>query len=209
MPDVLDGLRRARVVAVLRADSADAAVRSADALVAAGVRAIELTYTTPDAADALRSVRARHGDDVLIGAGTIRTVAQVHASVDAGADFLVTPHLAPALLEAMVASGTSAIPGVFTPSEVAQALDAGAPAVKLFPAATAGLGHLAALRGPFPGLQVMPTGGIGAADVRSWLDAGALAVGVGGELCPGALVRAGRWQELTGAARAFLDEAAA
>jgi len=208
MPDALARLRAARVVAVLRADSADAAVRAAAALVAAGVGALELTYTTPDAARAIRAVSTRHGDDVLVGAGTLRTVAQVHEAVDAGAEFLVTPHLDPPVLDAMVAGGTLAFPGVFTPSEVARALDGGATAVKLFPAATAGIGHLRALRGPFPGLEVMPTGGIGAADVGAWLDAGAVAVGAGGELCPSALVRAGQWPELTATARAFLDAAA-
>ena len=209
MPDAddLQRLRDAAVVAVLRADSADAAIAAADALAAGGVRALELTYTTPDAARAIREVRARHGADVLVGAGTIRTVAQVHESVEAGADFLVTPHLDPAVLGAMVASGRLALPGVFTPSEVATALDAGAPAVKLFPASTAGLGHLGALRGPFPGLEVVPTGGIGVGEVRAWLDAGAVAVGAGGELCPSALVRGERWDALAGTARAFLAEA--
>jgi 2-dehydro-3-deoxyphosphogluconate aldolase / (4S)-4-hydroxy-2-oxoglutarate aldolase len=209
MPDAddLQRLRDAAVVAVLRADSAAAAVAAADALAAGGMRALELTYTTPDAATAIREVRARHGADVLVGAGTIRTVAQVHESVEAGADFLVTPHLDPAVLGAMVASGRLALPGVFTPSEVATALDAGAPAVKLFPASTAGLGHLRALRGPFPGLEVVPTGGIGVGEVRAWLDAGAVAVGAGGELCPSALVRSGDWEALAATARAFLAEA--
>jgi len=205
--DALDRLRAAAVVAVLRADAAQDAVRSADALVAGGVRAIELTYTTPDAAAAIREVRTRHGDDVLLGAGTIRTAAQVEEAVAAGAAFLVTPHLHPPLLDAMVATGRLAVPGTFTPSEVATALDAGAPAVKLFPAATAGIGHMRALRGPFPGLEVMPTGGIGAAEVRAWLDAGALAIGAGSELCPPALVREGRWDAITATARAFLREA--
>ena len=208
MSDPLSFLREAAIVAVLRADSAEAAVRAADALAAGGVRALELTYTTPDAAAAIREVRSRHGADVLVGAGTIRTVAQVHESVEAGADFLVTPHLDPAVLGAMVASGRLAVPGVFTPSEVATALDAGALAVKLFPAATGGIGHLKALRGPFPGLQVMATGGIGVGDVRTWLDAGAIAVGAGSELCSMDLVRAERFDEVTETARAFLAQAA-
>jgi 2-dehydro-3-deoxyphosphogluconate aldolase/(4S)-4-hydroxy-2-oxoglutarate aldolase len=205
MTDPLSRLRAAAVVAVVRADSADAAIRAAGALVAGGVRAIELTYTTPDAAAAVHAVRARH--DVLVGAGTLRTPGQVTEAVAAGAEFLVTPHLDRALLAAMIDSGRPAIPGVFTPSEVAAALHAGAPAVKLFPAATGGIAHLKALRGPFPDLAVVPTGGIGAGDVRAWLDAGAVAVGAGGELCPSALVREERWDELAATARAFLAEA--
>ena len=195
----LDGLRRARVVAVLRADSADAAVRSADALVAAGVRAIELTFTTPDAADALRSGARRHGDDVLIGAGTIRTVAQVRRAVDAGADFLVTPHLAPRCWIAWSRAARRPSGRVHA-DRGRDALDAGARWSSSSRPAPAVL-RTWALRGPFPELQVIPTGGIGAADVRAWLDAGGAAVGVGGELCPPALVRAARWQEPSGAAR--------
>jgi 2-dehydro-3-deoxyphosphogluconate aldolase/(4S)-4-hydroxy-2-oxoglutarate aldolase len=204
--ETLERLRDAAIVAVLRADFADDAVRAADALVAAGVRAIEFTYTTPSAGRAVRDARQRHGDDVLIGAGTIRSTHQVAEAVDAGADFLVSPHLQSELLGAMVASGRLALPGVLTPSEVAGALTMGAVAVKLFPAATAGIAHFKALRGPFPGLQVVPTGGIGVGDVRAWLDAGALAVGAGSELCPTALVRAGRWDELAGTAREFLRQ---
>jgi 2-dehydro-3-deoxyphosphogluconate aldolase/(4S)-4-hydroxy-2-oxoglutarate aldolase len=168
----LERLREAKVVAVLRADAPEVAVSASIALAEAGVRSVELTFTTPGAAEALREARERLPPDVLVGAGTIRTAEQLQASVEAGADFLVTPHLDPAPLDEMLATGLLTIPGVFTPSEVGVALNAGAEVVKLFPAATGGLAHLKALRGPFPELQVVATGGIGAAGVRSWLDAG-------------------------------------
>jgi 2-dehydro-3-deoxyphosphogluconate aldolase/(4S)-4-hydroxy-2-oxoglutarate aldolase len=145
--------------------------------------------------------------DVVVGAGTIRDRDQLDAAVAAGADFLVTPHLDPRLLEAMLATGVPVLPGVMTPSEVAAALDAGAQAVKLFPASTVGPRHLRALRGPFPDLPVVPTGGIGAADVRSWLDAGALAIGAGSELCPAAAIRGGDAGALSAAARDYLERA--
>jgi 2-dehydro-3-deoxyphosphogluconate aldolase / (4S)-4-hydroxy-2-oxoglutarate aldolase len=107
----------------------------------------------------------------------------------------------------MLATGRLCLPGVFTASEVAAALAAGAHAVKLFPATTAGPGHLKALRGPFPELQVVPTGGIRASAVRDWLDAGAVAVGAGSELCPAALVRGGDHDAVRAAAARYLDEA--
>jgi 2-dehydro-3-deoxyphosphogluconate aldolase / (4S)-4-hydroxy-2-oxoglutarate aldolase len=201
---VIERLRAARVIAVLRTPDGESAVRAAEALTAGGVRAIELTFTTPGAAEALRRARELLPGDVVVGAGTIRDSVQLDAALDAGAEFLVTPHLDRALLDAMLDSGRLALPGTLTPTEVAAALDAGATAVKLFPASVVGPSYVKALRGPFPGVQVVPTGGIGPADVRPWLDAGALAVGAGGELCPSPLVAEGRWDELSAAAERFL-----
>ena len=201
---MIERLRAARVIAVLRTPDGDSAVRAAEALAAGGVRAIELTFTTPGAAEAVRLVRELLPRDVVVGAGTIRDRAQLDAALDAGAEFLVTPHLDRELLDAMLAGGRLALPGTLTPTEVAAALAAGAEAVKLFPASVVGPSYVKALRGPFPDVQVVPTGGIGPADVRPWLDAGALAVGAGGELCPARLVAEGRWDELSAAAERFL-----
>ncbi len=204
MNETFERLRAARVIAVLRTPDADSGVRAARALAEGGVRAIELTFTTPGAEDAIRRARAELGDEVVLGAGTIRDRAQLVAASDAGADFFVTPHLDPALLDAMLATGRAVLPGTLTPSEVAAALAAGAAAVKLFPASVVGPSYVGALRGPFPEVQVVPTGGIGPGDVQPWLDAGALAVGAGGELCPAALVAEGRWDELSAGAERFL-----
>ncbi len=204
MNETLERLRAASVLAVLRTPDADSAVRAAEALVAGGVRAIELTFTTPGAADAIRRTRAALGDDVIVGAGTIRDRGQLDAALEAGAEFLVTPHLDAELLPAMLASGRLALPGTLTPTEMAAAIAAGAEAVKLFPASAFGPSYLQALRGPFPDLQVVPTGGIGPGDVAAWLAAGAVAVGAGSELCPSALVAEGRWDELTDTARRYL-----
>jgi 2-dehydro-3-deoxyphosphogluconate aldolase / (4S)-4-hydroxy-2-oxoglutarate aldolase len=200
-------LRAAGLIAVIRADRPEHAVRVADALLEGGISAIELTFTTPGAADAMAQVRKAHGNTVLLGAGTLRGTEHVATAVAAGVDFLVTAHLRLDLLAAMLASGLPAFPGIFTPSEAAQALDAGAQAVKLFPASTAGPSHLRALRGPFPGLQVVPTGGIDAPDLSGWFKAGALAVGVGGELAPRTLIEEGRWAEISRRAARFVEAA--
>jgi 2-dehydro-3-deoxyphosphogluconate aldolase/(4S)-4-hydroxy-2-oxoglutarate aldolase len=184
LADVLQRLREARVAAVIRADDAESAVAVAEALVEGGLTAVELTYTTPDAGDVIARARSRLGRDVLVGAGTLTTREQIAEATAAGADFLVTPHLDHGLLELMLASGVLALPGVLTPSEVASALAHGAAAVKLFPASSGGMPHLLALFGPFPGIKVVPTGGIDLTDVGAWLEAGAWAVGVGGKLAP-------------------------
>lgn len=207
--DAFARVSRAGLIAVIRASNAEEAVRAAGALLEGGIPAIELTFSTPGAVEALAEVRRRHGDDVLIGAGTIREPAQAAAAARAGAAFLVSAYLRHDILAAMIETGLPVAPGVFTPSEVAQALDAGARVVKLFPASTGGPSHLRALHGPFPGLRVIPTGGIGIDDLRAWFDAGALAVGVGGELTPRALMVDGRWDEITKLARQFAVTAAA
>jgi 2-dehydro-3-deoxyphosphogluconate aldolase/(4S)-4-hydroxy-2-oxoglutarate aldolase len=193
----LERLRAARAVAVVRARDGDEAVRIAEALRDGGLEAIELTFTTPGVDAALVETRRRLGDGLLLGAGTITTADEAEAALAAGADFLVSPHLDVPLLEAMLATGLLVVPGVLTPSEVAAALRAGASAVKLFPASTVGVGYLKALLGPFPGLQVMPTGGITPAAAAEWLAAGAAAVGLGSELLPKALREAGDWRGIS------------
>jgi 2-dehydro-3-deoxyphosphogluconate aldolase/(4S)-4-hydroxy-2-oxoglutarate aldolase len=207
--DVLERLRASRVAAVIRADDAASAVAVAEAVAEGGVTAVELTYTTPEAGDAIARVRSRLGRDVLVGAGTLTNREQVAEATAAGADFLVTPHLDHALLEAMLASGVLALPGVFTPSEVASALAHGAAAVKLFPATSGGTPHLRALFGPFPGIKVVPTGGIALADVTAWLDAGAWAVGVGGKLAPARLEDEDARREVVERARSLVAGLAA
>lgn len=202
----LERLRVAQAIAVVRARDRDDAVKIAEALHEGGLEAIELTFTTPGVAAALVETRKRLGEALLLGAGTVTTIGQMEAAVEAGADFLVTPHLDAQLLDAMLATGLLTVPGVLTPSEVASATRAGSLAVKLFPASTVGVGHMKALFGPFPGLQVVPTGGITVAAAGEWLAAGAVAVGLGGELVPKALRDAGAWDEISRNAAALLAE---
>ena len=203
MVDALDRLAAARLAAVVRVDRAAQVAATVEALVAGGIAVVELTFTTPGVEAELRRAKQAH-PEVLLGAGTIRTADEARRATDAGADFLVTPHLHPDLLDACLATGRLVLPGVLTPSEVAAALEGGAGAVKLFPAGTVGTAHMRALFGPFPGLRVVPTGGIGLDDVCDWLDAGALAVGVGGELCPRPLIEAGGFEDLRDNAASFM-----
>jgi 2-dehydro-3-deoxyphosphogluconate aldolase/(4S)-4-hydroxy-2-oxoglutarate aldolase len=200
--DAVARLGQERLVAVLRVDRADLVEPAVAALVQGGLGAVELTFTTQGVERELERTRASH-PDVLLGAGTIRHAAQARAAAAAGAQFLVTPHFDRRLLEACMETGLPAVPGVFTASELAAAADAGAELFKLFPAGTAGPAHLKALRGPFPDVRIVPTGGIGLAQVPIWLEAGAFAVGVGGELCSRALIEAARFDELADRARTF------
>lgn len=201
-------LREARVIGVVRAGSAGQAVATAMALANAGVRAVELTFTTPGVEEALAQVRRSAGSALLLGAGTLTTPTQARVAADLGVDFLVSPHVDLALLDVMLATGLLAMPGAMTPTEVAAVTKGGAEVIKLFPASSVGIPHMRALSGPFPNVQVVPTGGISAQAAVSWLAAGALAVGMGGELCPRNLVAAGAWDELTRYAAATLAEEA-
>ncbi|MFD4653714.1 bifunctional 4-hydroxy-2-oxoglutarate aldolase/2-dehydro-3-deoxy-phosphogluconate aldolase [Streptomyces sp. NPDC058441] len=198
----LSALRWAGVVAVLRAPSPDSALAAVDALVAGGVTGIEITYSTPDAPGVIAQVRERH-PQALVGAGTVLSADQAKAAADAGAAFLVSPGSTPGLVEAMLDTGLTVLSGALTPTEVMAASALGVHAVKLFPASLGGPGFLRALRGPFPDVPLVPTGGVNAGNLRDWFAAGALAVGAGGELCSSADIAAGRWQALTERAQAF------
>jgi 2-dehydro-3-deoxyphosphogluconate aldolase/(4S)-4-hydroxy-2-oxoglutarate aldolase len=161
MPDteVLAAIERSAVIAVLRAPSPDAALRTIDALVAGGITAVEVTYSTPDVPSVLVRARERH-PDLLFGVGTVTEAAQVGESVDAGARFLVSPGYQASIAEAMLACGRVSMIGALTPSEVMAVRAAGADVVKLFPAGLGGPGFLKALREPFAGLRAIPTGGM-------------------------------------------------
>ncbi|WP_375426127.1 bifunctional 4-hydroxy-2-oxoglutarate aldolase/2-dehydro-3-deoxy-phosphogluconate aldolase [uncultured Friedmanniella sp.] len=201
--DPLADLRRATVVAVLRAPSAAAALGATEALLAGGVRGIEITYSTPDAAEVIAELRRRHGNEVYLGAGTVLTSAHARESVDAGAQFLVSPGTRPELAAAMLGTGVTVLSGALTPSEVMVAVDAGVHVVKLFPASLGGPAFLRSLRGPFPDVPFVPTGGVNADNLAEWLAAGAVAVGAGSELCSSAAMAAGDWETITATARQF------
>jgi 2-dehydro-3-deoxyphosphogluconate aldolase/(4S)-4-hydroxy-2-oxoglutarate aldolase len=197
------------VVAVVRAPSVAAAVAAGEALEAGGVTAIEVTFTLDGADDAIRRLALRDG--LLVGAGSVVDAAQVRSAAAAGARYVVSPHLAPAVVDEAEALGLLAVPGAFTPTEVVTAA-ARCPLVKLFPASVGGPGMLRALREPLPALSLVPTGGVTPENLGEWVAAGAVAVGAGGSLCPPAALAAGDWgaiERQAGAYRAALDAARA
>jgi len=204
----LERLRQHVVVAVMRAPSPEAALSGVGALVEGGVRAIEVTYSTPRAPWVIARVREEYGDEVVVGAGTVTAPRQASEAADAGAQFLVSPGTTPTVAEAMRASGTPYALGALTPSEVMLAVELGADLVKLFPGSLGGPGHLRALRGPFPDLPFMPTGGVSVANARAWLDAGAVCLGAGGDLVSTTLLARGDHAEITSRAAAFMSAVA-
>lgn len=173
-----------RLLAIVRTADTQTALDAVAGVVAAGARTAELALSEPGALDALASAAAAHGDEIALGAGTIRSVEQAAAALDAGARFLVSPGFDPAVHAYARARGVLHLPGAPTPTEVDAALRAGAPLLKLFPAGRLGAGYLADLLAPFPAARFVATGGVDASNARAFIAAGAVAVAPGGALLP-------------------------
>ncbi|WP_029113630.1 bifunctional 4-hydroxy-2-oxoglutarate aldolase/2-dehydro-3-deoxy-phosphogluconate aldolase [Mycobacterium sp. URHB0044] len=175
------------VIAVLRAADARRYAPVVDVLADNGIRGIELTMSTPGTLDVLADIRAGIPDEVQVGIGTVTTVAQLNEALGVGVDFVVTPTTDVAVIDAAVTAGVPIYPGGLTPTELWKGWAAGATAVKVFPAALVGPDYVAHLRGPFPDIEVIPSGGVGMAEAVEWIRAGACAVSVGGPLIGDAL----------------------
>ena len=195
-------LRAGRVVAILRAEDAGRAEAVVDVLVEAGIRCLELTMTTRGALDVIERLAARQAAGVELGVGTVLTAADVDRAVDAGATFVVSPSVEPEVIAAALRRGIAGYPGAMTPTEITSAWNAGASAVKLFPAGILGIGYLKALRAPLPHSPLVPTGGVAVDEVGAWLAAGAVAVGMGSPLIGDALAPGGDLRGLADRARA-------
>lgn len=192
--DVLAALRASRLIPVIRADSAAQAERAAGALLESGIRTIEITFTVPDAAACIAALTARHGAAIVAGAGTVLDVQQCDAAIAAGAQFIVTPGLRPEVIAAAHRYGVTVLPGALTPTEVLTAWESGADFVKVFPCdAVGGAKYIKALRGPYPHIALVPTGGVSVDTAAAFLAAGAAALGVGSNLVSPADCRAGNW----------------
>jgi 2-dehydro-3-deoxyphosphogluconate aldolase/(4S)-4-hydroxy-2-oxoglutarate aldolase len=205
MTTTLDDIAAAGVIAVLRAPTPEAALETIAALVRGGITGIEVTYTTPGAGSVIRQAQQQWSGEIVIGAGTVTSIGQVSDAVRAGAEFLVSPGVRPVVATEMVSTGLPTVLGALTPSEVMAARDLGALAIKLFPASLGGPALLRALRGPFPDVLWVPTGGVSPSNLAEWLHSGAIAVGAGSELCtPDAIVNA-RWNDIEHRAVSFRD----
>ncbi len=181
--DVTEWLRQCPIVAILRGVRPDEAEAIGDALVGAGVRILEVPLNSPEPVESVRRLAARFGDRALVGGGTFRREAEVDAVARAGGRLLVTPHADPALVRAAKARGMVTMPGFLTPAEAFALLDAGADALKLFPAEAGGPAMLRALRAVLPaGTPLLPVGGVDAVSLPGWRDAGAAGYGCGSSL---------------------------
>jgi 2-dehydro-3-deoxyphosphogluconate aldolase/(4S)-4-hydroxy-2-oxoglutarate aldolase len=205
MPAVLDAVLETKIVAIVRLERYDRAVEIARALLEGGISVIEFTLTGAGAYDAIAATRAALGDSAHIGVGTVLNVGAAEASIGAGAQFVVTPTMSQAVIRACVARGTPILCGALTPTEALTAHEAGADMVKLFPARLGGPQYLRDILAPLPFLKIVPTGGVAAENARAYLDAGAVAVGIGGSLITAQAVEQSDWGRITAGARAVVE----
>jgi 2-dehydro-3-deoxyphosphogluconate aldolase/(4S)-4-hydroxy-2-oxoglutarate aldolase len=183
LDELQERLILARLVAIVRLEDHRNVIEIVDALCNAGVQFLELTVERPEGFASLERVLSSHGDRAIIGAGTVLAAADVRRVASFGAQFIVSPNTDASVIATAHELGLLALPGAFSATEVATATGLGARFVKLFPASV-GVGYLRALRGPFPRVRFVPTGGVSAENAHEWFDAGAVAVAMGSNLVP-------------------------
>lgn len=194
------------VVPVVRTATAEGAIRSIEAIHKGGIRAAEITMTVPGALRALEKVADQFGDSIVLGAGTVLDPETARACMLAGAQFFVTPALSLPTIEMAQRYSKPIMPGALTPTEVLAAWQAGADVVKVFPAsAVGGAKYIKALKGPFPQIEMIPTGGVNLETAADFLNAGACAVAVGGELIDAKTILEERYEVFTDRAGQYLD----
>jgi 2-dehydro-3-deoxyphosphogluconate aldolase/(4S)-4-hydroxy-2-oxoglutarate aldolase len=195
----------AGVVAVVRVDDPHVVLGIARALVAGGIRALEITMTVPGAVGIIGDLASKLDDNLVLGAGTVLEAATAREVIRAGARFVVSPVFDVAVIDAAHTLDAAAMPGCFTPTEVVLATRAGADLVKVFPAGVIGPAFIRDLLAPLPHVRLMPTGGVTIANAPAWIRAGAVAVGIGTALLDPAAVREGRLDVITDRARELVE----
>jgi 2-dehydro-3-deoxyphosphogluconate aldolase/(4S)-4-hydroxy-2-oxoglutarate aldolase len=208
---VLEVMRASRLIAIVRLNDLSTAIDLSRALLAGGIRALEFTLSNPAAIKALAEVKAALPEfdrgEAVIGLGTVLNADQARAAIEAGAQFIVSPATNFATIETCRQLSVAVMPGALTPTEILAAWEAGASAVKVFPARSLGPTYLKDVREPLPFLRLIPTGGIDQHNLQEYLRSGAFAVGVGGSLVDKQLVAARDWAALTDRAREFTQAA--
>ena len=194
-----------KVVAVVRLDNYNAAVDVARALVAGGVTVLEFTLTGSGALEAVSATKQALGDSVCVGVGTVLEADQARAAIDAGAEFQVTPAVRRQVIEVCVKKNNLVLCGGLTPTELLEAHEAGAQLVKVFPAQTFGPKYIKDVLAPLPFLKMVPTGGVSPENAKEYLAAGAVAVGIGGNMVSKKFVAEGAFDQITAAAKACMD----
>ena len=211
--EVVECVNRNRIIAIIRGYDPEVCLHLAESYANGGIRMIEVTF--PQAhpelwgktADAIEKIRERFGSEILAGAGTVITAEQLKIAREAGARYVISPNVDPAIIRAAVDSGLVAMPGAFTPSEIVTAHTAGAQFVKLFPVGAMGPSYVKALRAPLAHIPMLAVGGISADNVADFIEAGCAGAGVGGDLTKREFIEAKAWNEITACAKKLVDNA--
>jgi 2-dehydro-3-deoxyphosphogluconate aldolase/(4S)-4-hydroxy-2-oxoglutarate aldolase len=203
-PSAFTTLRERHLVAAIRASSADAALAAARAVAQGGVPLVEITFTVPDATRVMASLAGTEG--AIVGAGTVLTADQCRAALDAGARFIIAPNLSLEVARLALAAGVMYCPGAYTTNEIIAARDAGAHIIKVYPVGVAGgPSYIQVIRDPLPDVPLLAAGGTTLENMVPFLNAGCLAIGLGAALAAARLAAAGRFDEITQRAKAFVQ----
>jgi 2-dehydro-3-deoxyphosphogluconate aldolase/(4S)-4-hydroxy-2-oxoglutarate aldolase len=195
-------------IAIVRLDDLSEAIQLSRALLEGGITKLEFTLTNQEANQAINMVRKEFGASLTVGVGTVLDAEQANASIDAGAQFLVTPALLPDVIKVARERDIPIACGAYTPTEILTAWRLGADLVKVFPASVLGPGYIKDVRGPLPDIPLVPTGGVNVGNCAAFLNAGAYTVGVGGQLVSKDLVKKQDWAALTALARQYIEACA-
>lgn len=204
--DVINQIRSIGIIPVVRANSADEAMRGIDAIREGGVSVLEITMTVPGAVNVIAQVAARYGDDALVGAGTVLDAETARACILNGAQFVVSPALNLETIACCRRYGVAVLPGALTPTEVLEAWTAGADFVKVFPAGSlGGASYIKSLKAPLPQIEMVPTGGVSMKTAADFIKAGASALGVGADLVDLKAIRDGQLSVITERAKQYVE----
>lgn len=203
--DVIKRIKDVGLVAVVRAENSEQAIKITEACIQGGVAAVEITFTVPGALDVIKDLSKKYGSgDILIGAGTVLDAQTARAAILAGAQYVVSPCLNTETVKLCNRYQVPCMPGAMTVREAVECMEAGADIVKIFPGELFGPAIIKAFKGPLPQLQMMPTGGVTLDNVGEWIKAGAVAVGAGGSLTAGAAK--GDYISVADIARQFIEK---
>ena len=203
--EIISLLTKPGIIAVVRTNATEQVPPICEALIAGGVIALEITFTVPNALDAIREASLRFRHQALIGAGTVLNAGACGDAIAAGAEFVVSPITKLEIAEAAHAADKPVMLGAYTPTEAQTAHEAGADFIKIFPADKLGPSYIKALRAPLPHLKIVPTGGVDLNTAADFLEAGCAALGVGGSLLTSEILKTNNWAELTRCARLYVE----
>lgn len=212
---VLEQIKRDKLIAIVRGIDQERIIDTCNALHAGGVSMIEVTFNqssptgNEDTYNAIKTISDNLGDKICVGAGTVMTVEQVELAVKAGAKYIISPNFDKEVIDKTNELGALPLPGVLTPSEVTDAFNAGAPAVKIFPIGDFGPGYLKAIKSPVSHIPVLAVGGVNLDNAADYIKAGAIGLGLGSSLVDKTLINSGKYAELTVLAGKFVEAVSA
>lgn len=206
--NILQEIQQAKIVSILRGIGKDKILPVVQALYDGGIKAVEITFNSPDAVSSLELVKKSFGDKMKVGAGTVLDPETARIAVLNGADYVLSPALNTEVIQMCSRYGKLAVPGVLTPTEILKAMEAGALLVKVFPARAFGPDYIKDVKAPLKQVEIMAVGGVSLNNLQEYLKSGALAVGIGSELVNAKMAEQEDFQAITNNARQFMQKAA-